>query len=165
MSVITHIEKSFSNGSRIPYALGVLDCGHSVDVRTDAQLLECHYCHGQQWVSGRDHECCGHQAFRVLASIHPHNPLGYRHHVGEIVECKRCIHATRSLDILREAIESGEIHHTRQKGTQIHAYRLDHNSPSNFMLVCSVEETPQVREYFKSLGRTGLSPLSPTERA
>ena len=172
MSIIERLNKGFSNSAlRAPYTTGVLDCGHHIEV----EKQQCHYecrCSFDFWheTNGTVRcEICGGSSFKVLASTNPHDEDHHYRHVGDEVYCRRCHNNDRELAALRAAVEAGEVHHTRQKSwcgvSQIHAYRLDPKSPSNFMLITSVEETPKVREFFKSLGRSGLTPLSPTERA
>jgi hypothetical protein len=134
MPTIMNIEKTFTYTHHRPVALGRLSCGHVCKV-TD-----------QNW------------------SPKAHDEAYHYRTVGDVVECPCCARVERDLATLREAVEAGEVHHTRVRNGSVWAYRRDATSPSGFSSICSVENGPKVNAYLATLIGSGLTPLSPTER-
>ena len=149
MATVVRIEErpmqgTFSAGKT--WTAAVLDCGHAADGGFK----------GEVFVSevGDDGKSIG----WVPAPV-----------VGDEVECKHCVSETRqreaALRDLPGLIERA--HHTRWRRHGILFYGLDSDSPTGVVLIGSIPLSMEAEyvERVRAMGRSHLTPLSPTERS
>jgi hypothetical protein len=167
-TTITRMVKGYSNSALvIPYVYAVLACGHAAKVELIPYTYRCIKCDREHFSSpNKGFQCeCGGGIGAIVFTPDPHNDAHIVTKIGDVIECGSCDNQQQAVSILRQAIADRSLHHTRAKSwcgsNQIHAYKLDPTSPSNFFLVVSVEDTPEVQAMLKGT----LAPLSPTERA
>lgn len=85
--------------------------------------------------------------------------------VGDSVVCERCTTNAAEEQWLRD-LDYSQVHHSRfdpRFGGLYRFYRLDHTSPSNFMIIGGVAATPAIDAILRT--KTNCGPLSPTEPA
>ena len=176
-ATVTRIELGFSNNTRIPYAIGHLDCGHPVDVPLLPELIECRKCGmtttrmesspEEKSRGGYAGVHCTRCAEPLSGRIHftpdPHNPDHQRLRVDDSLECKRCEKTARELVALIAFCKTPEFSHLVERdltagGTgawmSFLAYRRDSESPTSCRLECGVEVTDATREALRNAGLT-----------
>lgn len=146
-SKVASIIKSFTNTGRIPIVYGMLECGHSCEVKLVKPTRT-------SWSFPKDREEHDRQT-------NPHHEHNWLTKVGDELECKYCGFYQAALEKLK-ALDPATISHSRMRHNQIYVYAYDKTSPTGVSNVLNIDPTDEVEQILRSRFH-GATPLSPTE--